>query len=179
MRALLQVRPVYFFDFFGALVAFLALIFVQRQRTSSSGGLKTASIAHAEIRRSAAGRARSGVLDSWRGQREVQSERARHSGRRERPRQTGASGRSRDAARGGRNSVSRGHADRQPRRHYLARFAHFEGSRSNRLRRYAPHPKTADALRHSQTAGELPRTQRNDARAGADRAARKRPEDPP
>src|SRR6266404_1328293 len=63
-------------------------------------------------------------------------------------------------------SVHCGYAHRQPRRHYSARAAHPERSRRDRLRRYPPHAKAPEPLQHRENAGQLSRTQRDDALAG-------------
>ena len=62
--------------------------------------------------------------------------------------------------------VRRRHAHRESGRHFAARLAHSERSGRDRLRRHAPDPEAAFAFRYSKAAGELPRAQRNHARAG-------------
>src|SRR5215469_16985483 len=59
-----------------------------------------------------------------------------------------------------------GDADWQSGRYHPAGIAHVEESGPDRLRGHAAHAEAAEPLRDSQAPGELPRTQRTDARAG-------------
>ena len=65
----------------------------------------------------------------------------------------------------GRLPLRRFDADRQPRGYFAARAARAERSGRDRLRGHAADHEASLALRHSQAHGQLPRAQRNHARA--------------